>query len=272
MAEHKRVTMQLRGLDQDGGDVRFDDFITQLDYFKKALSETQSLISEKNHVYFKIVDLRHNSPAQIVVEAVPIQPAYEITAEKIIDEFFCGMEQIQGGKIPEGFSYQTLESYRNLTHLKDIHRLEEISLSKNGESIKNLEELSKNISIILGNDEVEIGSFTGMLESINIHGEAKYFNLYQTSFPSPKLKCIFPKQLRSDAIAALGEHVRVTGEKKFKPKLKDPFPFEMLVNQIEVLPDEDQLPRLRDLKGIAPNATGAQSSEDFVRKVRNGWK
>lgn len=34
---------------------------------------------------------------------------------------------------------------------------------------------------------------------------------------------------------------------------------------------EEGLPKLSDLKGIAPDATGELFSEDFVRNLRNEW-
>ena len=51
-----RITLRLKGLDEDNGDVRLNDFVIQLDILKKTLTETQKLVSEKNFSYFKIVE------------------------------------------------------------------------------------------------------------------------------------------------------------------------------------------------------------------------
>lgn len=43
-------------------------------------------------------------------------------------------------------------------------------------------------------------------------------------------------------------------------------------SQIEVLPPDSELPDWEDLRGCAPDATGALSSEAFVRKLREEWR
>lgn len=271
MAGNRRVSLRLRGLDQDEGDVRFDDFITQLNYLKKALVETQKLYSDKDIAYFKVVDLRHNSPAQIVLEAVPVKMEYERETSIIVEKFFQSITEIDMGEYPENFTYETFEAYKDLTRLKESKRFTEIALSENGGSLKVLEGLSYHIEQIMGLDEFEIGSYTGMLEYINLHGNQNVFNLYPTNLKLPKLKCIFPQRLRGVAISAVGQRVKVFGQKKFKPKLKNSVPYEMRVDEIEVYPPDDELPKLSDLRGIAPNATGELSSEEFIRGLRNEW-
>ncbi len=270
MNTNKRVSLSLRGLDKDNGDVRFNDFIQQLDILKKALTETQKLFSDKPFAYFKVVELRHSSPAYIVVEAVPKKIENELKTQAVIDKFFNSLKDIEREKYPEGFRYETFRAYKDITSLKEKKRLTEITISRNGDSLSNLESLSQKIEQIMGSDEYEIGSYTGMLEAINIHSNQNVFYLYSTS-RLPKLKCIFPQRLREEAIGAVGKYVTVIGEKKYKPNIKSSIPYEMRVRKIEIHPEEDELPTLSDLKGIAPNATGDQQSEDYVRRIRDEW-
>ena len=43
------------------------------------------------------------------------------------------------------------------------------------------------------------------------------------------------------------------------------------VQEMEVFPPASTLPSLRDLYGIAPNATGDMTTEQFVRQLRDEW-
>lgn len=67
----KRLEIQIRGTDEDNGDVQFDEFIKQLETVKKTLNEIARVVSEGGSVYFRVIDLRHNSPASIVLEVAP---------------------------------------------------------------------------------------------------------------------------------------------------------------------------------------------------------
>jgi hypothetical protein len=270
MDNGKRITLRLRGLDEDNGDVRLNDFVLQLDILKKALSETQKLISDRPISYFKIVELRQNSPAQIVLEAVPTRYEDEIQTQALIDKFFYSISEIDKGNYPEGFTHETFDAYKDLTSLREKKRLTEIAILRNGNEPDLLADFATNIEKIMGADEFEFGTYTGMLDAINIHNQ-NIFYIYPTS-QLPKLKCTFSKEIRAIAISAIGKYVTVTGEKRLKPKITDALPYEMHANEIEIHIDEDNLPDLKGLKGIAPGLTGDKSSEEFVRGIRNEWE
>ncbi|OGN74230.1 MAG: hypothetical protein A2X25_14695 [Chloroflexi bacterium GWB2_49_20] len=269
MDAEKRITMKIKGLDEDGGDVRLNEFVQQLGIFKKALLETQKLLSDQSIAYFKIVELQKNSPAQIVIEAVPFKLEHEFQTEMLVRNFFSNIRDIDQGEYPPGFTHDTFEAYKDLTSLREKKKVAEIIISKNGDEPNYLLDLPRKIDCIVGLDEYEMGSYTGMLESINIHNQ-NIFHIYPISH-FPKLKCIFSNELKREAIAAIGRYVTVYGRKKFKSNINNRFPYEMYAQKIEVHPEEKDLPTLSKLRGIAPNITGGKSSEDFIRGIRNGW-
>jgi hypothetical protein len=269
MDPKRRITLRLRGLDEDNGDVRLNDFVQQLDILKKALSETQKIISEKPIAYFKVVELRQNSPAQVVLEAVP-KTEGELQTEELVDKFLASIDEIDRGVYPQGFTHDTFSAYRDLTSLRDKKKLTEIFISRNGDAPYTLGNFSGNIEKIMGADEFEIGTYTGMLDAINIHNQ-NIFYIYPTTH-LPKLKCFFGKELKNEAVSAIGKYVTVCGVKKIKANIGDGLPYEMHANEIEIHPEESELPKLEDLKGMDPNITGDLSSEEFVRGLRNEWK
>ncbi len=71
----------------------------------------------------------------------------------------------------------------------------------------------------------------------------------------------------NNAIAGINHYVNVKGALRYKRR--DKFPYAVNDAEIEVYPDEQKLPSIFDLKGIAPDATGDLKSEDFVRKLRH---
>jgi len=269
MDNSNRITLRLRGLDEDDGDVRLNEFAQQLDILKKALSETQKLVSDKPFAYFKIVELRQNSPAQIVLEAVPSKIEDGPKTQVLVDKFFFSLSEIDKGNFPEGFTYETFYAYKDLTSLREKKRLTEVVISRNGDNPSYLHDFSRNIEKIMGSDEFEFGAYTGMLEAINIHNQ-NVFYIYPASH-LPKLKCNFPNNLKNEAISAIGKYVTIYGNKKLKPNISAAVPYEMYVQEIEVHPDEDILPTLRELKGLSPNIINGTKSEHFIRGVRNEW-
>ena len=70
-----------------------------------------------------------------------------------------------------------------------------------------------------------------------------------------------------EAREALGRKVRIFGELTY-PRAGN-FPRAVEVETIELLPEDDELPNLMDLRGIAPDITGDLSSEEHVRNLRD---
>lgn len=67
--------------------------------------------------------------------------------------------------------------------------------------------------------------------------------------------------LRTKLLEGIDRYVNIEGEFDYHNSVQ--------VTDIEIYPNEEELPTLFDLRGVAPNATGNLSSEDFVRKNRN---
>jgi hypothetical protein len=116
-------------------------------------------------------------------------------------------------------------------------------------------------------DECE-GSLEGDLDQINVHQGANTFHIYPLIGPN-RVTCHFPTKLFDDAVAAVGRRIEVCGTLKYRSRA--PFPHQIDVTGIEVLPADNELPDWEDLRGRAPDATGELSSEAFVRELRDAW-
>jgi hypothetical protein len=73
--------------------------------------------------------------------------------------------------------------------------------------------------------------------------------------------------LKEAAIGAVGQFIEVHGIIHYKAV--STFPHQIDVKKLEVLPDEEELPSIFDLKGIAPGLTGGLSSEEFAQGLKD---
>lgn len=116
---------------------------------------------------------------------------------------------------------------------------------------------------------VEISTIDGDLEEINAHKTPHTFKIYNAGAHRKTIICEFPPELLDEARAALKNGVFVSGD--FHYNVGDLYPYKIKVDKIEKLPPADNLPSLKDLKGIAPGLTGGKDPVQFVRDSRRKW-
>ena len=112
------------------------------------------------------------------------------------------------------------------------------------------------------------GTIDGMLEAVNIHGNRNQFVLYPVIGPT-RVNCFFPDDMLDKVRPVLGKYAIVSGQLKYR--WRENFPFEARASELEEA-NENEQPALSEIIGIAPNATGGERSEDFVRDIRGGWR
>ena len=118
-------------------------------------------------------------------------------------------------------------------------------------------------------EEKVTSTIDGKLEQINIHNNANTFRIYPSLPGASSVSCKFPHELLDHVQDALGSFVSVSGECFYRPD--SAFPYKIKVQEMRVLPPSGELPSLSELRGIAPEATGGKSSEQFVRELRDQW-
>lgn len=263
---NNRITIVINGKEEDGGDVRFDDFIKQLAAIRRTLSEVDEDISKstKPSVYYRVVDLRHQSPATIELEGVSLREESEVTPELVLSSFVGGINAVQEGREPEvSFSYSTLQSIKELVSFVG-DKVTGLTISQNGTSLALSKTISSQIDEILGQDRISSGSAKGKLDQINLHS-GNVFTIYPIL--GGKIRCVFPNELLEEVQAALGRYVTVSGRLKYKKLYKHPY--EVQVQKIKVHPGDEDLPKLSDLWGLAPDVLEGKSVEDYIWELRN---
>ncbi len=266
MAQDCTITLTMQGLRDDDDYVRLPVFVSQLQTLTRILGKIDRRVSVSRANHFRVVDLSQESPAAVVLEVCRDNKTID-TRGSLVSEFNRTAVGVSQGE-PEILDRPLLQDFRNLA-LPVGEKISAASIKADGVVVDLTEEFAKIIELSLAGEEWASGSIEGVLEQINIHDGANVFSIYPEIGPS-KVQCRFGSSLVDKAIAAVGERVAVSGMFKYKPE--DNFPYTVDVDDIDIYPREDELPTFDDLRGIAPDATGDELSEDFIAVRRDGWQ
>ncbi len=265
MKKHE-IILTLEGLPEDDGHVRVTDFINEIRSFVHFVNETDNLVtgSGRPSFYLRVVGLSHGSPAIVAMEALPRDEENDQRAE-VFTRTFGIFEDIKGQKNLGFVDYGQLEALKNFV-APIGNRIATASVSLDSKVIDITQELKAKINLELAAEDTYPGEFRGMLEYLNVHGNQRVFRIYPDIGPS-KVSCNFSESHKDNAIKAIDRFVEVRGTVTQKKAAY--YPHEIDVEEITVLPSEDELPTLYDLRGMAPKATGEMMSEEFVRSIRD---
>ena len=263
-----RIVIHISGKDKSNGDVSLINFTKQLELLYKALTDTvRTVLTTEEKIEYLIVELRKQSPAQVVVE-IQTQDEKKIDSGKVVvDSFFSALESISKQEWPDQFDYYTLESYRGLFSLEKKKKVR-IGFSRNGEKKVEMENISDSIDNLIGPLSTSVGSWSGMLDALNFHGENIIYIYPTVDFP--RIQCILPNELMDRISESIRKYVTVYGDIFYHPKIRGGSPVKIHVKDILTHPSDQELPPLSEIKGIDLD-TGGLDSVDFVRKLRDEW-
>ena len=267
MAEN-RITLIMEGVKPDEGHVRFDVFIQELQSLKNLLGRLDSISAAgSRNSHFAVVGLSHSSPARVELEQRPNRGKPDI-APIIFNTFNQLYECIEKGDIGDQVDFRLLADIKQLTAPVGAS-LNFATLLMNGSEYQLTEKISKQIDTYMADYEECHGSVEGMLEKVNVHADANVFTVYPDVGPN-SITCHFPTELLDKVFAAGKRKVCVSGVMRFRKF--SPFPHHVDVESFEIYRDADELAGFQDIFGIAPNATGELSSEEFIKELRCGWQ
>jgi hypothetical protein len=263
-----RITLIVEGTEGDKGDVRLDVFLSELQKLQSALIRLDATAGNgQRNSYFAVVGLSHSSPATVELE-LRVKKAQRDVRTQVLDHFQRAVRSVQSGEIPDDVDYALLEDLKNLA--APVGReLRAVSVRVDTTVIDFTESFAQRAELHLSDSDTCISTVEGMLEKINVHAGANVFNIYPDIGPR-SLKCEFPSDLEDTALAAIKRRVAVTGVAHYRKK--SAYPHLLKATHIEIYPPEGDLASPESLRGLAPNATGERSSEDFVRERRNDWQ
>ncbi|MCM1998986.1 hypothetical protein [Pseudomonas aeruginosa] len=269
-APGKVLRLHMEGIDDLSGDVRLGSFIEKLACLKAALSETEHLLAhgKRSKLDFVVSELSHNSPAMIGLRGVS-EVDSAINAESVIDELTRFIDGVRSGT-----EIVTSEKAKLIAHLKKLasgigERFTRIWLDGIGIKTIHLDaNTAQAFEDAMPNTRRETGSLKGIVKQYSAINNRYYFKIVPP-IGGIEIKCIFTQELLEKAAAAVEHNATVEGELKYYND--DFWPFEIKVKDIKIHPKDCDLPSLAEMKRSAPDATGDQSAEDYVRELRSGW-
>lgn len=187
------------------------------------------------------------------IELLPVPKDERVQREAgslVVKRFAHGIQAIRnGGERPPYFTNQALRYARKLTSLVREDGFEGIAIRAGGESIQMDQTVARNVDDLIEGALVSIGSVEGDLKTVSLAG-LNYFNVYDAVTGAP-LRCTFPPAMIEQVRAALGRRVVVHGTFTGRPGAE---PSTLRVDDLEVVPDEFELPTVDAVRGILKHA------------------
>lgn len=258
------------------GDISIESFRDALASFIQLLHEVDESVSGGRSVRWRLVDLRHGSPAVLTWAGEPRRAARKKTDVKdlapvIADRIISGMEQLEQGKgRPLDFTDDALDATKRLAHLRTRRgitglaiRGENADRQKPSRTLDVTERVAATVNEIIGPKYTAAGSVEGTLQAINSHGML-FFNIYDSIWGG-RVRCDIPDVLKARALELFDQRVLVSGIVSTDAA---GHPRHVKAERIDELPKRGQL--VQSLKGIDPDYTSGLDSGEYLKKRWGG--
>lgn len=246
--------------------IKFSDFLHALDAVRASLRTTANSLGVASQIDWRIKDISHSSPFTVELESGAVDKSTEIGSRQTVDTFFDFMDELSlHGRAPDRMNRATLEAFKRLANKQRLARCK-ITIANGSRSVRVSGLVESAADVNLAPATKTIGSIEGRLEYVNLHGQTNVYRIYPPVGPE-RVSCFFSNdELESKARAGLDHNIRLYGELTYAARA--PFPKSIKVEDVVVLPKKEGAPDFLGLRGVAPNASGELSSEDFVSDLR----
>lgn len=266
MAGENRIELVIEGIAEGQGKLKFNVFMSQLQNFAAVLAKIDKLAHDGSASLFEVSWLSFNSPYRIGVDVIA-KPAHPQAVEGVLSQLTDLASALHDQSRIAEIDFGILEDIYELA--KPIGKgIRRTSIVFGGSALEIDSDMAAAVTAAMRVEEECLGSVTGMLEQINVHGNANTFQIFPVVGPT-KVSCHFAANLYDDAVAGVGRKVEVSGVLRYRPGAK--YPHEVAAQNIEIIEREEDLPDWDDIRGRAPDATGDLSSEEFIRELRDAW-
>ena len=261
----------VRPFDTKDRNLRFADFVGQCEAFSKALTHTESAVTKGIvGLDWQVTRMTYASPATITVE--PELPEalgdFPDNREQVVGRFMENWRSLTSDHhVPEDLDRRGLISYRNISRFVRQGRVRASISNGDVDVVEVSGDVERLIDATLEQKTKVLGSVEGTLEYLNIDAPSRDIRIYPAVGPD-RIDGRIPAHLIPKAGGNIGREVRAMGELTYRAK--DVFPTYIHISALEILPKEEDLPTMMEIKGIAPGITWGKSSEDFVRELRDG--
>jgi len=251
-------------MDSRTEDIEAQSFVDAIDHSLEILREIDSSISMRRRgtLRWVIGVLSRQSPAQVSLRPIPLLDAIDYGHE-VISHYMQGMAQLKAGQsIPEHFSDTALGAAQKLARISRAN-IRVLQVRSNGNKVEINEHIAATINDLIGQTYVSTGSVEGVMEMVTIH-EHTYFRVYD-AIHGQGIPCYFTHDLLPTVQKALGQRVTVSGTVRADRigRLES-----MRVANLRLFPDESELPKPSDLRGIGRGITDGRLAENYLEDLR----
>jgi hypothetical protein len=188
--------------------------------------------------------------------------------EEAVSAYLEGFRRMDSQPVvPPHFSIASVARVKRMYNVLHHDGLADVTFSRNNESVKPTAQVAVNARKVIknvGEFYYEDTTLEGNLDSVNVHGEQRFF-IYE-DITGHRVFCKFTGEaMLNEVRKALAKRVAVTGSGKFHRSGR---PVQMKVAEIYIFREESALKRIADMPPI--DVTGGESSETYVRRLFNG--
>jgi hypothetical protein len=273
-APPRRLTIRMEGASEDRGHVRLSDFLAQLDAVRALLASVQPAAPGVSR-YYRIVALKHSSPAQVVLEEVEEVRApngmIRISVAPAKGPASVVVDRINGVRIAKKTPPSYIRTVSELQPYVDMgeplrKHMRAVVLKFGSKEARLTRAYPDQMTRVAGKDVREYGTLTGRLERVSIHGGKSRFDVYPAVGPK-KVQCLFKPSMLGKVKEGLGRFVTVEGTLYFKTW--DRLPHKVRAESMEVPPEGETPSSLLSIRGLEPGISGKLSSEEHIQKLRD---
>ena len=261
-----RLRFQVQG---ELGNITLAGFLDQINDHLRLLQDYDLAISrgQSASLEWLITDV---STGSLVVETEPrsllVGKNFGPEVAKVYVDGWARIEH--EGMSPPYLTEQGMEAARRIVRRIGKEGIEGIVVSGPEQSVTISPEASARLDQLIPVKYRSLGSAEGTLETISIHGSPR-FTIYH-SRTKKAIRCDIPtteSKLLGRAKEALGRRVYASGRLERNARGE---PIRIKVEHLRILRERDELPTIAELGGKYPDFTGGLTSEEYVRRMRDG--
>jgi hypothetical protein len=186
---------------------------------------------------------------------------------QVARRFMEGIHTIQTeGVTPALFSPDSIASVNKIVRSLGTNGVSGLNLTGADRDAELTGSASNKIQALVGVRNKSIGSVEGRLELVSIHVRTRRFNIYH-AITNKAIRCNLPKAMEKQVISNLGRMVIVSGVVSYNAVGE---PVKVEVDRLRALKEEKELPTIAEMLGMARDITGALSTEEHIRQLRDG--
>ena len=266
------VTLTVQG---ELRDISLDSFLLVLRESHSILQALDRTVSQRRDGTLKWVVSGLRPGSAVVETESQVVRGEEDFGPQVARRFVDGVHTIQTeGVTPALFTPECMSSISKIVRSLGTNGISALNLVGTGldrvpPHLEKPVELSSaaadKVQALVGASHKSIGSVEGRLELVSIHVGARRFNVYH-AITQKAIRCNLPTEIEDDVVRNLGRRVIVSGTVSYNERGE---PISVDVHHFRPLKEENDLPSVADMLGMAPDITGNLTTEEYIRQLRD---